>query len=758
MSEGWQTQGRRWFFAGLLIATFGGCARPADSVATPNIAATTALRELTQAHTRVVWVRDPENGGDYCLETSPRTVLMGLDTEDDCGERELLNRSGYITKPLLAPRGDRVVFTEAFRTLPRIRSWSIGRAVMRSRTRRIEARIVNWDGSGVRTIAAGYAVEVWGDPRTGREWVYVQAGPFRAGDDFKRNAIYRYDLNRPEAGELVWDDTPVDATSGGSFQLSEDGKFAVGMFPWPDAGVADLETKQWVRIGTGCWAGMAPDNSYRPWIFDGAHRNLLLVGPDGATTAKINLPRAGSMHAAEVYHPRWSNDPRMFAFTGPYGSLQRQELRVSGKAEVLVARFNDGFSGVQGCVQVTTNSKDDYFPDVWVDDSAARAHFGATGRPWTTTQPETARWPGDVGGLVFRWEDGAKKNEVFDGVTQRSRLCRVQLRGLARYGRFHAMDLTGGGGAFVAESGNAELLAGCRESNELTVEATLTAADATTEPATIIAFGGANQGANFSLRQDGGSFVFLLRTTQEGRTADRRIVFGTVEPGVARHVMVSYDPARFLRAYIDGELKAEAPAAAGSFAEWKQATLHFGAIEPGARGWSGQLEGCAAYDVAIDPQHAAAHAALNAARRADREPAPHLVVRARLEEMTPIPAPASIAPYRRCLVVHRYRIEEVVSGTADDGPLFVAHWGVLDGKKLNTHQPRVGANYELVLERFDDNPQLESERMDMGNADLAAPLYYDPLPWHAGFPAEASEVKPRKSRAVVSDARNSQTP
>src|SRR5262245_13026808 len=66
------------------------------------------VRALSGAGTRVVWVqhdgKDPEAIGD-------QLVLMGLDSEDGKGERVILGQPGSYVKPMITPRGDRIVFS-----------------------------------------------------------------------------------------------------------------------------------------------------------------------------------------------------------------------------------------------------------------------------------------------------------------------------------------------------------------------------------------------------------------------------------------------------------------------------------------------------------------------------------------------------------------------------------------------------------------------------------------------------------------------
>ena len=285
------------------------------------------------ARLRVVWVQDMGDGSDYDT-ISNNLRLMGLDTGDGKGERTILGTGNY-TKPLITPRGDRVVYTS--RTLEKI-------------------YIVNWDGSGLRELSGGFGLAVWRDPRDGREWLYYGYAKMQFGG-LTCPAVYRTLLDSSGSQELIWNKMPVNVDS---FQLSADGRMAGGNFPWPDGGVADLPNKSWTRLGSGCWASLAPDNSYRFWLLDGSHRNIYITDRSGENGRTVNINGAPGIDGYEVYHPRWSNHPLIMAMTGPYKAGSGRGV------EIYVGRFNAGFSTIESWWRVTNNDFADFFPDVWL--------------------------------------------------------------------------------------------------------------------------------------------------------------------------------------------------------------------------------------------------------------------------------------------------------------------------------------------------------------------------------------------------------
>ncbi len=316
-----------------------------------------ALRAFTGAHTRVVWVQgdgtDPETEG-------VNLVLMGLDSDDGKGERTIISQPRSIVKPRLTARADRIVFSSRILPGPP------------------EIFVVNWDGTGLRKLADGFAMALWRNPVDGSDWVY--AGTENTKYDFAR--VTRFPLDAPAKRELVWDTTLVSMEG---FNVTSDGRYAGGLWPWPAAGVADLRNKTWKRFGEGCWTGLTEARGPLFWYFDGAHRNVTLVDVETGAKWMVNINAAPGFDGAEVSHPRWANHPRFFAISGPYNQGGRNQVRSGGKqVEIHLGRFSADFSKVEAWERLTNNSGGDAHPDVWIDPAAsayARRPAGPIGPP-----------------------------------------------------------------------------------------------------------------------------------------------------------------------------------------------------------------------------------------------------------------------------------------------------------------------------------------------------------------------------------------
>ena len=295
------------------------------------------------ARMRVAWVQDMGDSRDVFAQGSGLR-LMGLDTSDGQGERAILGTLGNYSKPLITPKGDRVVFSD--------------------RNRR-KVFVVNWDGSGLREVLGGFGLAIWRNPADGREWLYYGAMEGKDGSEHCP-AVHRVLLDAPGVPELIWNKTPVSVHS---FQVSADGRMAGGLFPWPSGGVAQLPNRSVKLYAKGCWSAMSPEKgrSYL-WIFDGAHRNLTIVNPENERKWQVNISGAPGIDGYEVYHPRWSSHSRIIAMTGPYKTgFGGNKIGGGGRnIEIYIGRFNPGLTGMESWRQITRNDRADFFPDVWV--------------------------------------------------------------------------------------------------------------------------------------------------------------------------------------------------------------------------------------------------------------------------------------------------------------------------------------------------------------------------------------------------------
>ena len=314
--------------------------------------------EPATPHLRVVWTRDVGDGTDF-FSRGDQLMIMAYDSRDDQGERVILGETANYAKPLITPDGASIVF---------------------SIRRQGAVYSIDWDGTGLRWLADGFGLEVWTDPVDGTGWVYVGVDEVPS-DPPSYRTIRRHLLDDPTVSEVVWDAQPVSADS---FQLAADGQTAGALLPWPTAGVVDLKAGTWRAIGNGCWTAFSPGEDPLFWYFDGAHRNLTIVDLDTDERWQVPINDDPAFGGYEVYHPRWTNDPRALVLTGPYTVGDRaNKIRGGGnQVEVYVGFFNEAFTAIASWRRVTHNDVPDFYPDAWIEPGSRPAgRVRGAGRP-----------------------------------------------------------------------------------------------------------------------------------------------------------------------------------------------------------------------------------------------------------------------------------------------------------------------------------------------------------------------------------------
>jgi hypothetical protein len=669
------------------------------------------VEKFTGGHTRVVWLTDAENRDSFAERN--RLQLMGFDSRDGKGERVIWGDRANYYRPLITPDGNQIVFSNR-------------------QTRTIYS--IKWDGSPPKLLKeSGCASEVWQDPKTGRTWVYYQENPF----DYT-TPVSRFPIDEPSNVELVWSSSMVQAAP--SFQLSRDGKMAASEFPWPNTGVAELPDVAWRKLRNGCWPAMAPDDSYISWTFDGKHRNLFMTTPGGEESWMVNISNAPGVGNFEVYHPRWTNDVRYMVMTGPYTTGEKANKLWDGGdgVEIYIGKFSKDFRKIEGWLKLTNSRVGEFFPDVWIAEGeskssqysgVARASAAADSRlaqilRSVLSKPYENVWPGTRTGLVFQWRDNKDNGQFVNGSGQ-PRNVHLKAVGGARFGPNGEMHILGG--AFIPEGAfNKEIHDECRKSGELAIEAVITTSRVPQfGPARIISLSRNPAKRNFTLGQQDDHLVLRLQTTNTSRNG-MDFKLAPVEPGRTYHVLVTYK-AGLLVCYLDGKIATESNLENGSFKEWHGSsyTLIFGNEVGGVRPWEGYLDSVAIYSRFIGSDEAARKFKLANARIATRPQIDRKIVRAEMLQKADSPSPEAITPYRRALVVNRYRIKEAEDTKLVNQTVQVAEWALLDATVPPTYAHATpGHVVELNLEPFEAHPQLESERLASDIPSLDEDLYY----------------------------------
>lgn len=668
---------------------------------------------------RVVWLEDANDQSPDPFGDASNYRLVGWDSMASA-PRRLVELRGNWSRPLFTSDGRKILFTDRGRTV-RDKKEHFDPVMM----------AVDWEGGAPQRLGQGHAVDIRRDPATGVDWVYfidhvVSSEAFTISG----NTLGRFPLESPDRRELVWNRASMAVDN---LQVSRDGTKFIALFPGREAALVDVPSGRWHKLETGCWPSLAPDDSYLAWVFDGPHRHVRMFDVGAGREWRINLAVLPEVGGAETFHPRWSNDARVIAYTGPYAvpkadqKSQGNRLRLGARAaEVFVARLSPSRDKVESHVQLTHNKLGDFFPDVWVSE---------TKNPPTSDFPqqpvlgfaEKVKQPSalQANTAVYRWHGQKRDNMVATAdPLGGERACLAEARGIGRLSAHHGLWLDGGW--FQGDATSASALAtGVRSTREFTVAFTLTewADSPDGAQAVLVAAGRGGEKPFFVILRRGGRLEGLV--VRPG--ADEPVSLGGVDrpitPGRAVAVALTVGAGQ-ARWFINGEAIGNPVAVtAESIAAWPEdAHLYFGTGSPPAGGWRGQLEEIALHPRALDATTVRALAIDAARTTAGREWPEPIVARARLVSAT-TPDLEKLDTYRRMLVDHVYEV--IQSSSPIPKRISVLHWAVLDGARVPGLPRAEGKEYDLVLDPYDRRPELGSELTDITSEDYALPLFLD---------------------------------
>jgi hypothetical protein len=685
------------------VLLLAACNAEPNASAAAEEADRVSLRELTGAPARAVWVQD-RGAGDDLHQKGNNHALMAYDTETG-RTRTLWAPGDQIKRPMLSPDGTYVVFSR----------WRDG-TIFR----------IPFEGGTPQRLGTGTALDLWRDPATGRDWLYAAVVRSKNPDAPYRRMV-RFPVDDPRRVEELWRRGDV---STDSVQVSRDGSRIGGMFPWPKGMVLNTRDGSVAQLGRGCWSSLAPDNSYLFWTFDGAHRNVFIHTEDGAERWRVPVNTIPGGAGRKMYHPRWSNHARFMALSGPYdtegGRLSAR--KAAPGVEIWVGRFDERMERIEAWAQVTDNAVGDYTPDLWVAGGESYS-VERTDRSPQAAAPAPSmgeQWPGTEEGLVFRWSHANTRNVVPGPAGGDAIECDVTPIGGGRLTLAYALDIRNG--SYVAPDAGARIVAACKASNEVSIEATLRPRGVAVHgPARIIALSQRIGNANFVVGQERDRLVFRLRTPDsgaDGSANDSQVDLGPVVAGQLTHLIVSYRDGE-LAVYRDGRAVRVPQQLRGGFADWEMAELRLGDESSRDRTWDGELDGIAISSRFIGPEEARRRHELNRARVGDRREPDTTRLRARAVEATAVPSLAEIAPYRRALALAVYELDPAHPPIDGSRNVQVYHWVILDGEPMPGAMPKPGEWRDLVLQRSEAHPQLEAERRLVGTDAFDLPEFID---------------------------------
>jgi len=184
----------------------------------------------------------------------------------------------------------------------------------------------------------------------------------------------------------------------------------------------------------------------------------------------------------------------------------------------------------------------------------------------------------------------------------------------------------------------------------------------------------------------------------------------------ASHVILSYTPGK-LMVFVDGQRVLLANPPEIPVSGWTEQQVILGDALRGGCNWPGLMEGIGLFGREIGMPEARQRFDAFKGRSAGRKKSvDRVVVEAKLIGTCPAADPLGIAPYKRCISTQQYEVTKTLEGKLTDKLINVAQWSVLDGRVVPDYlQYKTGQVYRLALERWEDHPEQESERMISGN-------------------------------------------
>ena len=668
------------------VQSTGSPEAPQSQPATPPTdALSRRVEAFTGAHTKAVWSHHIGTGtpDPFCNGASHQ--LQGFDTQDGKGVRTLLSPKGNYSRPLITPDGQSILYTRKIVSRPKKEE--------DTKVFDMTIMITDWQGTAPKELAIGYALDVWRDPNNHKLWVYAaQDVPPPHRTSWAAKKLIRFPFDSPSQIETVWDQTEI---SPDNTQLSADGHRASGQSPWPHGGqyLFAPESKSFMPTITGCWSGMAPDNSYLSWMLDGNHRMVtLFTSSPEPKTWTLKFSEIAGLEKGEIYHPRWSNHAQFVALTGPYIAEHGGEGSIISKggrtAEVIIAKLNASVTGFEGSVTLTQNQNTDAYPDVWIanGESALLSNFPQG----VAASKSTQAWPTDTTHLAFLWEALGKPNQINlpDG---KNLECYVEPEGTALFGPHLDMQLASG--TFKPNA-----LAQTQISKALT-NAPSWILEATLLPPSLPHARPALSGSLISLP---GRNI----TLNDGKLTINGSTLNHAPLALPCHLAFRNEGNQ-LTVLINGT--ALPPITIPALQD--ATTTQFGG-NPLPAGLLGiALHIIALPDSAIQASHRLWQSRFT--KILSKTP-PRVRLRAKLVETTGVPTPEGIDPYTRAMIACVYDVEQVLAGTYEAKQILVCHWALMDRKPFSGFPRKPGDSFELLVEPLDlklHHPELEGQRV-----------------------------------------------
>ena len=615
-------------------------------------------------------------------------VIMGLDTDEGAYRTLMDDTKAKIINARFTHDGNRVLWGD--QTAPGGTTW-----------------IINWDGTGKREVCDGTVLCTRFDDAAKQELAYVWRPHIeKVGRDDKVTSaqLWAVPIDHPDQARKLLEKPPLSDWRG--FSVSADGKWGGGVLEDPKIGLVNLEDGTSQIFTGGCYANIAPDNSYRLWHFVGGHRAIKVFdfgGTSDKDKAKVRDVFIGEVGTQTVdpaepkikgfsfLHPKWSmNHARFMVMTGPFRNAESDGRTLFQNVELYLGRFNESFTEMEGWAQITSDLTCCYWPDAWIGSTAVPSGQMAPVAATPAAKPAAA-WAAIGTGTAFVFEAlHAPSNQA--GGTD----CSVVLHERAFYGLGGTLDLAGGSAEPDAASLR-RVLDSATAAQALTVECTVI-------PAQVPSTGTIFRCGAVRLHQAGDQLLL----DAGGASAP----LGRLKAGVPLPVQLVLDAHTTAR--IDGAAVAGPLRPVTAFA----APLAFG-----GDGWAGELAGIHLAGAARRPEQLDAVLPALRARLAQRPKPAAITVQAVLRDVQ-TPPTEQMNSYRAALVGNLYEVQRVVAGTLKDKQIVVMQFAILDQQPV-PRELRVGATYTLTLHAWDDRPEVHTTTLQEDNHP-GLPQFLDP--------------------------------
>ncbi len=343
---------------------------------------------------------------------------------------------------------------------------------------------------------------------------------------------------------------------------------------------------------------------------------------------------------------------------------------------------------------------------------------------WTsaaTTAAGTPSWPADTNQLVFLWKNGDRVRSpsvAYDKTGTPLISYGPVARGNAIYGRHYEMLLRGG--SFHANRLGDYLSAAVAKEKALSFEAFIVPPrKAPAAQGRIVSYTTASGETLFGLVQRDDKILLALKDTAAQADWKPLMTLADTRPFHLAIRCASGEVIAWRDGKEAGRIQIEA-----DFAGWKPGELVFGDSFAGGENWPGRLEGILLYSRGQSASEVQQDAIAYAALTSVRQPVPQVRFTGTLLRRSD--SETAIDPYFRALALFEYKVDKVLAGTFTGEKILVYTWTVMHKKLLPDAERPVGKPYEVVVEPFESQPQLECElQFDTFDRDFSLPVFYD---------------------------------